>query len=377
MSMRNRDGPHRVGRRDNKRANGALITLSSTDQVPFYARHLLGAAKAYPRQRLVKQEFRLENLDLLVWFSSDRLADLCRRSLFERKSAGDASARAEIFAIDAEADGWEQPAKWSESASFTSRSFETVLASQNLRGFYHHEAPSWQFFDVDQATGVLTIPGPLSIPPWESGSPLRVFLHWMYAAANMRLVHAATLGHDGFGALIAGPSGSGKSATALAGLLNGLESAGDDYVLVAQGPPVMAFPVFRVFKQDRQGLLRAGIPARQFISTALNWHAKVEFDPVQLASKGITDRIEIRAIFIAEIARALKTAIEPATSREAALSLAPSGVFQLPGDAAEGFRFLASLVRELPAFRLRLSEDAREIADTVGSFLSEMRIHAG
>jgi hypothetical protein len=123
--------------------------------------------------------------------------------------------------------------------------------------------------------------------------------------------------------------------------------------------------------------LRVGIPARDFISTELNWHAKVEFDPARLASKPLTDRMEIRAILIPEIARASRTVIEPTTSREAALSLAPSGVFQLPGDKVEGFRVLADLARSLPAFRLKLSEDAAEISDKIGSFLSQMRTYAG
>ena len=55
---------------------------------------------------------------------------------------------------------------------------------------------------------------------------------------------------------------------------------------------------------------------------------------------------------------------------EAALALAPSAVFQLPGDTTQGFRFFAELARRLPAFRVRLSEDPVEIADAIGSFLA-------
>jgi len=346
-------------------------------QVPGYARHLLDAAKAYPRRRLLRQDFRLEHLDLLVWFSSDRLADLCRRSLVERTTAGDAQNRAEIFAIDAMAEGWEPPAKLTGHAGFTSRDFENVLASHKLRGFYHHDGPSWQIFDPDTATGVITMTDALGIPPWELSSPLRLFLHWAYAAANLRLVHAATLGHDGCCVLIAGPSGSGKSGTALAGFLNGLDSVGDDYVLVEPGPPATAFPVFRRFKQDPKGLSRFGAAARDLMSAELNWQAKVEFDPSRVASKPLADRMTICAILIPEIARAPRTTIVPAASRDAALSLAPSGVFQLPGDRTEGFRFFAALVRGLPAFRLRLSEDPAEISATIRAFLSERRTHAG
>ena len=146
-------------------------------------------------------------------------------------------------------------------ADFSSREFDRILRAGNLRGFYYHDAPSWQFYDRATATGVLTLPGPLDIPPWESGSPFRLFLHWAYAAADMRLTHAATLGLGGYGALIVGASGSGKSSTALAGLLNGLDSVGDDYVLVEQGARVVAHSVFTVFKQDREGLRRAGVAA--------------------------------------------------------------------------------------------------------------------
>ena len=200
---------------------------------------------------------------MTIWFSSDALADLCERTLVRRKYDDPSAASIEVYAIDAGSGGWEPPALWREDAGSHRANSTGVLDADNLRGFYHHDAPSWQFYDRATATGVLTLPGPLDIPPWESGSPFRLFLHWAYAAAHMRLTHAATLGLGGFGALITGASGSGKSSTALAGLLNGLDSVGDDYVLVEQGARVVAHPVFTVFKQDREGLRRAGIPAKR------------------------------------------------------------------------------------------------------------------
>ena len=108
----------------------------------------------------------------------------------------------------------------------------------------------------------------------------------------MRLTHAATLGLGGFGALITGASGSGKSSTALAGLLNGLDSVGDDYVVVEQGARVVAHPVFTVFKQDREALRRVGIPESDIDAVGLNWHGKVEFDAArEFTAKGLAERI--------------------------------------------------------------------------------------
>lgn len=364
----------RVIRQD---ASGRPPARVCYENLQAYARNRIGAAVAYPKERLIRRDFRLVRLDMAMWFSSETLADLCERTLVRRKHDDPSAANIEVYAIDAGLGGWEPPALWREDAGFASRDFDRILDAGNLRGFYHHDAPSWQFYDRATATGVVTLPGAMDIPPWESGSPFRLFLHWAYAAANMRLTHAATLGVGGYGALIAGASGSGKSSTALAGLLNGLDSVGDDYVLVEQGARVVAHSVFTVFKQDREGLRRAGIAQSDIDAAELNWHGKIEFEAAKLSPKGLADRMEIGALLIPEVARLRRTAIEPATARQAVLSLAPSGVFQLPGDTTEGFGFLAGLVRQLPAFRVRLSEDPAEIADAIGSFLAREQRNAG
>ena len=288
----------------------------------------------------------------------------------QRLSDDPSASRLEVYAIDAKADGWDQPASWSETAGFSSRTFERILAAGNLRGFYHHDAPSWQFYSRTRSTGVHTLSSELGIPPWEHGSPLRLFLHWAYAAVGRRLTHAATLGVEGRGALIVGPSGSGKSGTTLGGLLNGLSSVGDDYVLVEQDGAVVAHSVFSVFKQDRDGLRRAGVADGAFANAEPNWHGKIEFDAATLAPHAFTDRLEIGVILIPEIAHLRSTKIERVSAHKAALALAPSAVFQLPGDTAGGFRFFADIARLLPAYHIKLSEEPTEIAATIGSLLA-------
>lgn len=349
----------------------------SLENLLAYARDRLAAAAAYPKDRLVRRDLRLASLDLTAWFTSEALADLCVAKLVQRECARPFEADAEIFALDAEADRWDMPAMWREGAGFSSREFDRALAAGNLRGFYHHDAPSWQFYDASTATGVHTLPRPLGIPPWEEGSPLRLFLHWAYAAAGKRLTHAATLGLNGRGVLIAGASGSGKSGTTLAGLLNGLDSVGDDYVLVEQGSSVVAHAVFRVFKQDPEGLRRAGLSREALGDTRLNWHDKIEFDAAGLSPDRFVERMDICALLLPEIARSKHTQVERVSTKDAALGLAPSSVFQLPGDAGDGFRFLAALVKRLPAYRVSLSENPAEIADTIGSFLEREVQHSG
>ena len=109
------------------------------------------AAAAYPKERLLRRDFRLAKLDMTIWFSSEALADLCERTLVRRKHDDPSAASIEVYAIDAGSGGWEPPALWREDAGFASREFDRILAADNLRGFYHHDAPSWQFYD--RATG--------------------------------------------------------------------------------------------------------------------------------------------------------------------------------------------------------------------------------
>ncbi|HUA77982.1 MAG TPA: hypothetical protein VMA86_09940, partial [Acetobacteraceae bacterium] len=262
---------------------GSANLVVSAACLQDYARDRLAAAREFPRIKLLHRVFRLPRIDLTVWFASERFAQLCEERLIQRQGAEAAKARAEIYAMDAQLEGWAPPAKWDERTGFSSREFEQILAADGRRGFYHHDAPSWQVYETRTGFGVQCLPNALGVPPWELGSPLRLFLHWAYAAAGLRLTHAATLGYDGQGVLIVGPSGSGKSATTLAGLLHGLDSAGDDYVLVEDdGRAVTAHALFRPLKQDRDWLLRAGAAPEAVVPARSNWQGKIELDAEEI-----------------------------------------------------------------------------------------------
>jgi hypothetical protein len=337
--------------------------------VASYGRDRMTAAMAHPRGGLVRRDFPMPLLDLSVWFSGRELAELCERRLVTRVDGERVEDRAEILALDSTLADWEPPAPWLEGAHFTSRLFEKAFEGVGLRGF-HHDTPSWQIFDPEAGFGVFTLHNPMGIPPWETGSPLRLFLHWAHARHGRRLTHAAAVGVENAGALVVGASGSGKSGTALACLLNGLHCAGDDYVVVENDGDISASAVFRIFKQDSQGLQRAGLDARDERWGVTNWHGKYEFDAMELSPKTFARRLPVRAILLPRIARLERTRIEPVSASAAALALAPSAVFQLPGDTDGGLRFFSDLARRLPAFRVLLSENPAEIADTIGEHLT-------
>jgi hypothetical protein len=62
----------------------------------------------------------------------------------------------------------------------------------------------------------------------------------------------------------------------------------------------------------------------------------------------------------------------PADTQAAFQNFAPSMWAQMPGARASGFMFSAWLTRQLPVFRMLLSEDSSEIASSVSRFIGEL-----
>ena len=64
------------------------------------------------------------------------------------------------------------------------------------------------------------------LPFWEIASPFRILFHWWAQSWGGQVAHAAAVGVNGRGVLLAGKSGSGKSTAALACLRQGMDFRG-------------------------------------------------------------------------------------------------------------------------------------------------------
>lgn len=332
-----------------------------------YGRTLLDLAASVTGIGLVEVGVRLPRLDLRVRAPEGPLLDAVGSALLP--STLDLPSKAvDITVLHGGSDGVPAPLSWGADAWVPHR-LSTDLRAAGLQGSHFHDVDFWQFYDLATSRGVQLMAGADAFPPWEPGAPLRAFLHWAYADLGLRLTHAGTLGREGRGVLLAGAGGSGKSGTVLAGLLGGLSSVGDDYVLLETGKDgVCAFPVFSTLKQDPAGFERLDLASR-IGPRPLNWQGKYQFHIDELAGGGFADRLHIAAILLPRlVAGASATRITPATPKEALLALAPSALYQMPGERESGFRFFSGVVAALPAYRLELGTDPAEIADAVSAF---------
>jgi hypothetical protein len=244
---------------------------------------------------------------------------------------------------------------------------EEALLRVGLQGRLNWDFGLCDFYDPALRLGLrlqaARDPGPI----WESTAPMANFMGWIGRAEGYGMIHAATLGIGDMGCLILGEGGRGKSGTTLGGILNKLQTVGDDYVLVSLDAPYRAKPVYRSMKQDDAGLVRCGLAPEQFGS--VNWAGKRVFSVDAVADGALRNDLALCAILLPRISGEARSQIVPARASEAFLAMMPSTLGQLSGVRAARYGEVANLVRDLPCYHLYAGLDPAEVTDTVRDLL--------
>lgn len=339
----------------------AVPSTGEHDALVDFARAMLARQ---PTEDTETAQFDLPFLRLTVSASDGAWLAACRRALAQGYGQEPrAPLYAHSFTLPDGADG-----HLGDTAS-GAFGLERRLSAGGLSGALAAPSGMWSFLDPGRGRAVQVLRRPCGWPAWETAAPWRQVLAWAHLAAGRLMVHGATLGHAGHGVLIAGKGGSGKSGTTLAGLMAGLDTAGDDYVLLEPGQELArAWPLYRLAKQDRAGLARLGLQDRA--DGVENWQGKFEFD-IEALGSGRLAPLSLRAVVLPRITHGARCRFSRVSAREALLALAPSGIFQLVGDAARSLALHAAVLRKLPAYQLELGSDPREIGDAIATFLEQ------
>jgi hypothetical protein len=202
--------------------------------------------------------------------------------------------------------------------------------------------------------------------------PLLLMLSVWYHDRGVQLLHTGLIAHEGAGVLIPGESGSGKSTTSLAGLAQGLEFLGDDFIGVERavtggfvGHSIYSTACIVKENLDRFPELR---PA------AVEDQVTVEEKPILFLSEIFPERIRasvpIRAVVLLRI-RNDRTEIRPARRAEALRHFAASTLHTVvPRPGREALRVMGELVETVPAWWLLLGPDLRDIQPAIARIVS-------
>jgi hypothetical protein len=239
---------------------------------------------------------------------------------------------------------------------------EVGRAESGARVAYDMGAGAVSIFDAETATAFYWARD--EIPAWERSAPLRTVLHWWLGRRGATFAHGGVVGLDGVGVLLAGRGGAGKSTTALACALSGLDYLGDDYVGLLPGERPEALSLYSSAKvTDRSIELLPGL-ARFVSARSEDEEKSLLFLHPELQAQ-LVPRVALSAAVVPELGQDGRSRLEPVSQAAAFRALAVSTVYQVPGRGAETLRTAGSLLRALPAYRLTLGSDPLEAAGLI------------
>lgn len=202
--------------------------------------------------------------------------------------------------------------------------------------------------------------------------PLLLMLSVWYHDRGVQLLHTGLIAHEGAGVLIPGESGSGKSTTSLAGLAQGLEFLGDDFIGIERADTggFVGHSIYSTACIVKENLDRFPELRR----TAVEDRVTVEEKPILFLSEIFPERIRasvpIRAVVLLRI-RNERTEIRPARRAEALRHFAASTLHTVvPRPGREALRMMGELVENVPAWWLLLGPDLRDIQPAVARIVS-------
>jgi len=239
------------------------------------------------------------------------------------------------------------------------------FSDANSNAFYQPEAGVLSILDVARRRAHWWLRDADSVPYYERAAPFKHILQWWVASRGGALLHSAAIGSSDDlgddGVLISGPSGSGKSSTALACLAAGMTFTSDDYVIVDAAEPSRVHLAYSTAKVLRTSLGRFDAYAPHFRNLAHDDEKPMmfvdEFAPHKLRTSFVP-----RALVMPRIAHAARTQFVPISAARMLRALAPSSVLLFPLAGARAFNRMARLCASLPCLRAELADDPADVA---------------
>lgn len=242
-----------------------------------------------------------------------------------------------------------------------------------MRGVFQPGMRALSAIDFGSDHAWYFVEDPAALPYWELAAPIRQILHWWMGTRGHQQVHSGAVGSPDGGVLLVGKGGSGKSTSALISLNSELRYAGDDYTMVSLEPQPTVHSLYSSGKVHPENLVRLPhlVPALSNAAQLATEKGVVFVD--QYFPDRMIEGFPLRAIVMPTITGRTETRVRPASPAAALAALAPSTVFQLHTAGAEALKYMARLVREVPAYVLELGANVSDVPPVLLELLGELR----
>jgi hypothetical protein len=242
-----------------------------------------------------------------------------------------------------------------------------------VRIAWEPEQRHFSAFSIAKRLALFRVADAATLPSWERAAPLRRILHWWASDQGLQLVHAAALGDRDGGVLLVGPGGSGKSTTALACIGSSIGYAGDDYCLISMEGSPRAHALYGSGKADAASVARLPNLKEAFAASTLQGEGKSVIFVDQAA---IVGSFALRAIVAPQVAADTDGRLDQLSKAEALRAVAPTTLFQMPGDRRESLSRLTALIRDLPCWRLTVGRNPEAAQVLLKSLFATGRLPA-
>ncbi|MGE0598731.1 MAG: hypothetical protein AB7J35_02760 [Dehalococcoidia bacterium] len=275
-----------------------------------------------------------------------------------------------IRAWDSESTGIELPKELPTPGTVYAQSLPAMSDEGDQRWTYFRPDPGLTVFDSPSQSATYWVPAASALTYGDIAGGFRAVIAWSMAERSIQFLHSAAVSAGGRAALIVGASGSGKSSTALACLLNGLEYLGDDHCLLElNANPPAVHSVYAAAKLHDSQLAR--FP--ELHPFVVNPDRVLPDKGVAILHPHFAELLPasrpLVAVLVPHIANAETTTIGPIGPAAALAALAPSTLLQMASADRQGLAAMARLVRQVPCYSLRLGTEQAEIASVIEDFL--------
>ncbi|MDR4492888.1 MAG: hypothetical protein R3B74_00365 [Nitrospirales bacterium] len=189
-------------------------------------------------------------------------------------------------------------------------------------------------------------------------------------------IHATALEKDGWGVLITGASGQGKTTTFLSLLRSGYRCLSDDHPFIHENGnaiEVLAFPDKVNVRENTINLFPELKNAGAFLHQGMT---KRYFYVEDLYPAGIGRSCVLKILLFPHVVDQSTSWLEPIPKSQALADLLPHGLLVYnPQVAKQEFQTLTNLVQQVDCFRLHFGRDVLEVPRLIDPILEKAKEH--
>jgi hypothetical protein len=343
----------------------SLLPATEHEQAQFFAQLQEGFAAASARTGEIVRDFRVGGTLVRLRFAGEALIPAIVPGLAYPVGVVETESPFEICLWDSETTGVRPAPPPRPRKDFTGRGNIWGFDSSRYRSSYHWGEGSVNAMDRETRQAVFWVPTHKHLPVWVMAAPLRSILHWWMELNGRQLVHAAVVGYDGRGVLIPGRGGSGKSSTALACLLAGMDFIADDYLVLALDPEPRAYRLYSTAKLDPNSLnLYANLKARCRAVHQPRFHKVVLFLEDGFREQ-LKESLSIQLVLKPSFSGIPETTLGRAEPLQIERALASETLAQLPHAGRRTVEFLDRVSHEVPRAAIYLGTDRARIPASI------------